>query len=199
MSWRHCVHARSHSADFSGFDYVLAMDRANLDELARFATAGCAGARRPVPGIRAPDWSPAEVPDPYYGGTEDFGACSTSARPGRAPCCGGSACAPETRIPCAWRRTDPARSSFAYRRGADRQGPATTTRPRTACARGGGGRVERRLRVLVAFRSLSARRFRTFCAWRLGTLRLAAIDSALASSGRRACSDWPPLFCPKNC
>jgi protein-tyrosine-phosphatase len=40
-------------ADFSGFDYVLAMDRANLDELARLRTAGCARARGSVPGVRA--------------------------------------------------------------------------------------------------------------------------------------------------
>ncbi len=58
-------------SDFSGFDYVLAMDRANLDELGRFAP----------PEVRAhmglflefaPGLESDEVPDPYYGGTEDF-------------------------------------------------------------------------------------------------------------------------------
>jgi protein-tyrosine phosphatase len=57
--------------DFNRFDYVLAMDRANLAELER---------RRP-PDARArlalflefaPDAGVAEVPDPYYGGIEDF-------------------------------------------------------------------------------------------------------------------------------
>jgi protein-tyrosine phosphatase len=57
--------------DFNRFDFVLAMDRANLAELER---------RRP-PDARArlalflefaPDAGVAEVPDPYYGGIEDF-------------------------------------------------------------------------------------------------------------------------------
>jgi protein-tyrosine phosphatase len=57
--------------DFNRFDFVLAMDRANLAELER---------RRP-PDARArlalflefaPDAGIAEVPDPYYGGIEDF-------------------------------------------------------------------------------------------------------------------------------
>lgn len=58
-------------ADFSGFDYLLAMDRANLDELARFAPPD---ARAHV-GLFlefARGLESDEVPDPYYGGTEDF-------------------------------------------------------------------------------------------------------------------------------
>jgi protein-tyrosine phosphatase len=57
--------------DFSGFDYVLAMDRANLGELAR-----CAPPEAPahvglfLEFARGLEFD--EVPDPYYGGTEDF-------------------------------------------------------------------------------------------------------------------------------
>lgn len=57
--------------DFERFDYVLAMDRANLTELER---------QRPKSALAqlglfldyAPDGGFAEVPDPYYGGIEDF-------------------------------------------------------------------------------------------------------------------------------
>ena len=58
-------------ADLSSFDYVLAMDRANLAQLEQLA----------LPGPRAhlglfleftPGLESDEVPDPYYGGTEDF-------------------------------------------------------------------------------------------------------------------------------
>ena len=58
-------------ADFDRFDLVLAMDRANLAELE---------SRRPQALRRrlalflefAPDAGVVEVPDPYYGGVEDF-------------------------------------------------------------------------------------------------------------------------------
>jgi protein-tyrosine phosphatase len=69
--------------DFERFEFVLAMDRANLSELQ---------SRRP-PNARskvalflefAPDSGVAEVPDPYYGGIEDFeqvlDLCETAAR-----------------------------------------------------------------------------------------------------------------------
>jgi protein-tyrosine phosphatase len=57
--------------DFERFDFVLAMDRANLAEL---------NARRPSAATArvglfleyAPETGFAEVPDPYYGGVEDF-------------------------------------------------------------------------------------------------------------------------------
>ena len=57
--------------DFSRFDYLLAMDRANLKELE---------SRRPKDATArlalflefAPNAESLEVPDPYYGGTEDF-------------------------------------------------------------------------------------------------------------------------------
>ena len=58
-------------ADFDRFDFVLAMDRANLAEL---------DDRRPRSGSArvglfleyAPETGVAEVPDPYYGGVEEF-------------------------------------------------------------------------------------------------------------------------------
>jgi protein-tyrosine phosphatase len=57
------------AADFSSFDYVLAMDRANLGELERFGARGRAHVglfMAFTPGLVD------EVPDPYYGGGEDF-------------------------------------------------------------------------------------------------------------------------------
>jgi len=58
-------------ADFERFDFVLAMDRSNLAELE---------SRRPQRATSqvalflefAPDAGVVEVPDPYYGGIEDF-------------------------------------------------------------------------------------------------------------------------------
>jgi len=60
-------------ADFERFDYVLAMDRANFDDLSELA--GVAAARQKLFLLRSFDAkSPqgASVPDPYYGGDEDF-------------------------------------------------------------------------------------------------------------------------------
>ena len=57
--------------DFTGFDYVLAMDRANLDELEQLS----GGAPRAHVGLFlqfAPEAGTDEVPDPYFGGTEGF-------------------------------------------------------------------------------------------------------------------------------
>ena len=58
-------------ADFDHFDFVLAMDRANLAELddrrPRSATA-----RVGLFLEYAPEMGVAEVPDPYYGGAEGF-------------------------------------------------------------------------------------------------------------------------------
>lgn len=57
------------AADFSRFDHVLAMDRANLAELERRGARGTAHV-----GLFL-DFAPGlgdEVPDPYYGGVEDF-------------------------------------------------------------------------------------------------------------------------------
>src|SRR5262245_838453 len=57
--------------DFSGFDYVLAMDRSNLAQLDELS----GGTPRAHVGLFlefAPQAGVDEVPDPYYGGTEDF-------------------------------------------------------------------------------------------------------------------------------
>lgn len=59
--------------DFQRFDYVLAMDRSNLDDLVELAPD--AEARAKVHLLRSFDAnSPngASVPDPYYGGDDDF-------------------------------------------------------------------------------------------------------------------------------
>ena len=59
------------AADFVDFDYVLAMDRANLAELGRF-TGESPRAQLGLFLQFAPDAGIDEVPDPYYGGTEEF-------------------------------------------------------------------------------------------------------------------------------
>ncbi len=61
------------SDDFDDFDHVLAMDRANRDELLKLARNG--GDRAKVALLRSFDPSAppdAEVPDPYYGGAGGF-------------------------------------------------------------------------------------------------------------------------------
>jgi len=60
-------------ADFERFDYVLAMDRANFEDLSELAPD--ATARAKIHLLRSFDAaSPqgASVPDPYYGGDDDF-------------------------------------------------------------------------------------------------------------------------------
>jgi protein-tyrosine phosphatase len=57
------------AADLADFDYVLAMDRANLGELERSGARGRGHVglfMTFAPGLGE------EVPDPYYGGAEDF-------------------------------------------------------------------------------------------------------------------------------
>ena len=58
-------------ADFDHFDVVLAMDRANLAELIDREPPG-SRARLALFLDYAPETGVAEVPDPYYGGIEDF-------------------------------------------------------------------------------------------------------------------------------
>ncbi len=61
------------AADFSRFDHMFAMDRANLDELER--RRGGADAHKANLGLFlefAAVSGAAEVPDPYHGGVEDF-------------------------------------------------------------------------------------------------------------------------------
>ena len=57
--------------DFENFDYILAMDRANLAELEQLGE-GVIGGRLGLFLEFAPEVDGEEVPDPYYGGVEDF-------------------------------------------------------------------------------------------------------------------------------
>lgn len=69
--------------DFNRFDWVLAMDGANLAELER-QSPDSASARLALFLDFAPGGDHTEVPDPYYGGIEDFervlDLCETAAR-----------------------------------------------------------------------------------------------------------------------
>jgi len=58
-------------ADFSRFDYVIAMDHANLAELEHLRPAA-ATAKLALFLEFAPEAQALAVPDPYYGGVEDF-------------------------------------------------------------------------------------------------------------------------------
>lgn len=61
------------SADFQRFDYVLAMDRSNYEDLGELAPDGAARERLHL--LRSFDpasVSGASVPDPYYGDDQDF-------------------------------------------------------------------------------------------------------------------------------
>lgn len=60
-------------ADFERFDYVLAMDQSNFDDLSELAGAG--EARKKLHLLRSFDADSlpgASVPDPYYGSDDDF-------------------------------------------------------------------------------------------------------------------------------
>ena len=60
-------------ADFERFDYVLAMDRSNFEDLEELAASDAA--RKKLKLLRSFDpasLAGASVPDPYYGGDEDF-------------------------------------------------------------------------------------------------------------------------------
>jgi protein-tyrosine phosphatase len=59
--------------DFDDFDHVLAMDRANRDELLKLARNGSDRAKVALLRSFDPSAPPdAEVPDPYYGGAGGF-------------------------------------------------------------------------------------------------------------------------------
>src|SRR6185369_756918 len=61
------------NADFARFDYVLAMDQANFDDLAQLAPDSAARSKLHL--LRSFDPASAagaSVPDPYYGDDEDF-------------------------------------------------------------------------------------------------------------------------------
>lgn len=58
-------------SDFENFDYILAMDRANLEALESLGE----GVKQPHVGLFmefAPQLGLDEVPDPYHGGIEEF-------------------------------------------------------------------------------------------------------------------------------
>jgi protein-tyrosine phosphatase len=57
--------------DFARFDFILAMDRGNLRELQALRPRG-SRARLQLFLEFAPQLGRLEVPDPYYGGAEDF-------------------------------------------------------------------------------------------------------------------------------
>lgn len=57
--------------DFHEFDYVLAMDRSNLDHLSALCPPGAEDKLRLFLSF-APELGEDEVPDPYYGGTAGF-------------------------------------------------------------------------------------------------------------------------------
>ena len=59
------------AADFRRFDYILAMDRANLRDLRLLCPSEYAGHLGLFLEF-APDTGVTEVPDPYYGGEEGF-------------------------------------------------------------------------------------------------------------------------------
>jgi protein-tyrosine phosphatase len=59
-------------ADFDEFHWILAMDRANLGVLQRLRPPGYAGHLGLFLEL-APQLGRAEVPDPYYGGADEFG------------------------------------------------------------------------------------------------------------------------------
>lgn len=66
------LHARLVSPeDFHRFDLILAMDEANLAELESRRLAGSAAGLALFMSF-VPDHEYREVPDPYYGGTEEF-------------------------------------------------------------------------------------------------------------------------------
>lgn len=57
-------------ADFTEFDYVLAMDQDNLDDMGHSAAQGTARVRLFLE--FAPHLDETDVPDPYYGGDHGF-------------------------------------------------------------------------------------------------------------------------------
>ncbi|GAB3041626.1 MULTISPECIES: low molecular weight protein-tyrosine-phosphatase [Oleiagrimonas] len=72
---------RLEDADFTRWRWLLAMDAANLDEMRTRCPSslhGRLGLFLDVAGVRAEG----EVPDPYYGGREDFRAVLNLARDG---------------------------------------------------------------------------------------------------------------------
>ncbi len=58
--------------DFDRFDYILAMDRANLRDMLRMAPDAAAEARVTLLRSHDPEADGQDVPDPYYGAGDGF-------------------------------------------------------------------------------------------------------------------------------
>ncbi len=74
---RHGIPLRGHSRqfrveDFQRFDYVVAMDRANLRDLLNLAPDDSARARVSLLRSHDPEADGQDVPDPYYGAGDGF-------------------------------------------------------------------------------------------------------------------------------
>ena len=66
-----CAHAQVAPRDFARFDWILAMDAHNLNEITHRRPRDYAGHIGLLLDL-APDLGVREVPDPYYGGAEGF-------------------------------------------------------------------------------------------------------------------------------
>ena len=60
-----------HPSDFSHYDYILAMDWKNIDELRRYAPPGLLDKVQLLMRYST-SYDVSEVPDPYYGNTDGF-------------------------------------------------------------------------------------------------------------------------------
>jgi len=60
------------ASDFDKFDYILAMDRSNLEDLKRLALNQEQKDKISLFMDYADNWDNTEVPDPYYGGSNGF-------------------------------------------------------------------------------------------------------------------------------
>jgi len=60
------------ASDFDKFDYILAMDRSNLEDLKRLALNQKQKDKISLFMDYADNWDNTEVPDPYYGGSNGF-------------------------------------------------------------------------------------------------------------------------------
>ena len=62
---------RVEAADFERFDYILAMDKSNYNDLKKIASPAQRKRLHLFLDFSS-DWDVAEVPDPYYGGSHGF-------------------------------------------------------------------------------------------------------------------------------
>ena len=69
ISW--CRARQVDRMDFERYDYVIAMDRYNYEDLSKIAPSDYSGQLRLFMEF-APKWNKSEVPDPYYGSDGGF-------------------------------------------------------------------------------------------------------------------------------